>query len=117
MAIEAQVPIIPVIVWGAHRIWTKDHPKNLGRSKIPITVAIGPPMDPEPDVNRTMRELRTAMQTQLYEAQETYPRPAGEYWVPHRLGGGAPSPERARELDGREAAERTRRHRDRSGRR
>lgn len=28
MALEAQVPIIPMIVWGAHRIWPKDHPKN-----------------------------------------------------------------------------------------
>ena len=38
MAIEAQVPIIPLIVWGAHRRWTKDHPRKLGRAKIPITV-------------------------------------------------------------------------------
>ncbi len=29
MAIEAGVPIIPHIVWGAQRIWTKDHPKKL----------------------------------------------------------------------------------------
>lgn len=28
MALEAQVPIVPVIVWGAHRIWPKDHPKK-----------------------------------------------------------------------------------------
>lgn len=28
MALEAQVPIVPVIVWGAHRIWPKDHPKR-----------------------------------------------------------------------------------------
>ena len=27
MAVEAQVPIIPLIVWGAQRMWTKDHPK------------------------------------------------------------------------------------------
>ena len=59
------MPTIPVIVWGAHRIWTKDHPKNMGRSKIPITAAIGPPMDLTPDVEHTMRELRTAMQTLL----------------------------------------------------
>ena len=30
MAIEAQVPIIPLIVWGAQRVWTKDHPRNAG---------------------------------------------------------------------------------------
>ncbi|PRC58069.1 1-acyl-sn-glycerol-3-phosphate acyltransferase, partial [Mycobacterium sp. ITM-2017-0098] len=33
MAKEAQVPIVPVIVWGAQRLWTKDHPKALGRRK------------------------------------------------------------------------------------
>lgn len=33
MALDAQVPIIPVIVWGVHRMWTKDHPKRLGRKK------------------------------------------------------------------------------------
>ena len=26
MALEAQVPIVPLIVWGAQRIWPKDHP-------------------------------------------------------------------------------------------
>ena len=41
MAVEAQVPIIPLIVWGAHRRWTKDHPRKLGRAKIPITVKVG----------------------------------------------------------------------------
>src|ERR1700751_2102798 len=34
MALEADVPIVPVIVWGAQRIWTKDPPKNVGRTKI-----------------------------------------------------------------------------------
>ena len=38
MALEARVPIIPLIVWGAQRMWTKDHPKALGRNKFPITV-------------------------------------------------------------------------------
>lgn len=117
MAIEAQVPIIPLVVWGAHRIWTKDHPKNLGRNKIPVTVSIGAPMEPGPDVDHTMNELRTAMQALLHEAQEAYPHPAGAHWVPQRLGGGAPTPVAARALDEAEAAERARRQRDRSGRR
>jgi 1-acyl-sn-glycerol-3-phosphate acyltransferase len=112
MAMEAQVPIIPLVVWGAHRIWTKDHPKNLGRNKFPVTVAVGAPMEPGPDVDHTMIELRTAMQALLDEAQEGYPRPSGAHWVPARLGGGAPTPAEARAL---EAAERMRRQRDRSG--
>ena len=48
MALEADVPIIPLIVWGAQRMWTKDHPKNLGRKKIPVTVAVGPPIERRP---------------------------------------------------------------------
>jgi 1-acyl-sn-glycerol-3-phosphate acyltransferase len=44
MAIETQVPIIPHIVWGAQRIWTKDHPKKLLRPKVPISVAVGEPI-------------------------------------------------------------------------
>ncbi|HNF05768.1 MAG TPA: lysophospholipid acyltransferase family protein, partial [Mycobacterium sp.] len=46
MALEARVPIIPLIVWGAHRVWTKDHPKQLGRNKIPFTVRVGAPLLP-----------------------------------------------------------------------
>ena len=41
MALEAQVPIVPLIVWGAQRMWTKDHPKDLGRKKIPWLVRTG----------------------------------------------------------------------------
>ena len=36
MAIDAQVPIIPLIVWGAQRRWTKDHPRKLGRDEDPV---------------------------------------------------------------------------------
>src|SRR5271156_7252732 len=31
MAIEAGVPIVPMIVWGAQRVWTKGRPRHLGR--------------------------------------------------------------------------------------
>lgn len=30
MAIAADVPIVPHVVWGAQRIWTKDHPGRCG---------------------------------------------------------------------------------------
>ena len=49
MSHEAQVPIIPLIVWGAHRRWTKDHPRKLGRAKIPMTVMVGAPLQPAGD--------------------------------------------------------------------
>src|SRR6202167_339644 len=46
MAIAAHVPIVAHIVWGAQRIWTKDHPKKLAGLKVPIAVAVGEPIQP-----------------------------------------------------------------------
>ena len=106
MAIEAQVPIVPVIVWGAQRIWTKDHPHHVGRNKVPITVQVGPPVWAAKDVVATEDSLRESMNTRLHEAQERYPHPAGAYWVPHRLGGGAPTLAEAAQMDAVEAAAR-----------
>ncbi|MEZ0352793.1 lysophospholipid acyltransferase family protein [Mycobacterium sp. pR1184] len=106
MAREAAVPIIPVIVWGAHRIWTKDHPRSIGRHKVPITVRVGPPLHADDDIAQTDDALREAMTTLLYEAQQQYPHPAGEFWVPHRLGGGAPTMAEAAQIEADEAAAR-----------
>lgn len=105
MAVEAQVPIIPHIVWGAQRIWTKDHPKQLGRTKIPISVAIGEPIPPTLPVEDLRALLQTRMQHLLEQVQDAYPEhPAGEFWVPRRLGGGAPTPAEAAQLDAAELA-------------
>ncbi len=103
MASEAGVPIVPMIVWGAQRIWTKGHPKNLRRSKVPVIVAIGTPLRAVDDSAQTALALRESMTTLLHEVQRTYPHPAGEYWVPHRLGGGAPSLAEADQMDGAES--------------
>lgn len=105
MAVEAGVPIIPHIVWGAQRIWTKDHPKKLWRPKVPITVLIGEPIEPTLPTAELNSLLHSRMQHLLERAQELYgPHPAGEFWVPHRLGGGAPSLAEAARLDAEEAA-------------
>lgn len=109
MALEAQVPIIPLIIWGAQRMWTKDHPKELGRKKIPWIIRAGPPIAPVGSPDELDAELRDSMTTILHEVQELYPHPAGAFWVPHRLGGGAPTPEEARQLEEAERAERARR--------
>lgn len=104
MAIEAQVPIIPHIVWGAQRIWTKDHPKKLGRTKVPISVAVGEPIPPTLPVEGLGALLRARMQHLLDRVEDDYgPYPAGAFWVPHRLGGGAPAPAEAAKLDAVEA--------------
>jgi 1-acyl-sn-glycerol-3-phosphate acyltransferase len=109
MAQDANVPIVPLIVWGAQRIWTKDHPKNVGRNKIPITVEVGAGIQPGASAEVVTAALRDAMTTLLHRAQDGYPHPAGAYWVPRRLGGTAPTLEEARLIEEAELAERARR--------
>src|SRR6202008_4731971 len=75
MALEAQVSLIPMIVWGAHRIWPKDHPKKLFRNKIPITVAAGAPLPPQGPAAQLIGVLRPAVNAILYRVQEEYPHP------------------------------------------
>lgn len=108
MALEAQVPIVPLIVWGVHRIWTEGYPSNLGRKKIPITVAAGPPLLPEGDVEQLAARLREEMTSLLHRVQQEYPHPPGEWWVPARLGGGAPTEAEAKIIQETFFAERAR---------
>ncbi|HET9877334.1 MAG TPA: lysophospholipid acyltransferase family protein [Mycobacterium sp.] len=113
MALAAQVPIVPLIVWGAHRLWTKDHPRaSLMRSKMPITVAVGPAVAPAGDPAALDAALRAEMAELLQRVQQDYPHPKGAYWVPRRMGGGAPTPAEAKVLDEEELAERARKRAD-----
>ncbi|MFV8318897.1 lysophospholipid acyltransferase family protein [Mycobacterium sp. 23] len=116
MAIEAGVPIVPLIVWGAQRIWTKGLPRQLGRKKVPVTVAVGPPLQAASDVARTNDVLRESMTVLLEEVQQDYPRPAGELWLPRRLGGGAPTLDEAARMDAEETAARAARRTPRQSR-
>ena len=106
MAIEAGVPIIPVVVWGAQRVWTKGHPKRMGRTKTPIVVMAGTPLQPNGTPDELTATLHQVMEDMLAKAQQDYEMPAGEYWVPARLGGSAPTLEEANKLDEAEVAER-----------
>jgi 1-acyl-sn-glycerol-3-phosphate acyltransferase len=102
MAAEAGVPLIPVVIWGSQRVWTKGLPKRLGRTRTPITVSVGAPIPPDGDAAAVTAVLRERMAAQLKDAQEAYPDKPGPddtWWLPARLGGTAPTPERARELD------------------
>lgn len=115
MAIAADVPIIPHIVWGAQRIWTKDHPKKMWRPKVPIAIAVGEPIQPTLAPTELTALLRSRMQHLLEQVQDSYgPHPPGEFWVPHRLGGGAPTLAQAAELDAAELAERAARRQRRN---
>ena len=114
MAQAADVPIIPHIVWGAQRIWTKDHPRKMWRPRIPISVAVGEPIPPTLPAPELTRLLRSRMQHLLQQVQDDYgPHPPGAFWVPHRLGGGAPSLAEAARMDAEEAAARAARRAER----
>ena len=106
MAHEAGVPIVPTVVWGAQRVWTKGHPKRLGRTNIPISIGVGKPVDASGDPAAVTAELHRVMSELLLQLQESYgPHPQGEFWVPARLGGGAPTLEEANRMDADEQAE------------
>ena len=67
------------------------------------------PLAPRGPVAELDAALRESMTTILHEVQEQYPHPPGAFWVPRRLGGGAPTPAEARQRDEAELAERARR--------
>ncbi|MGI9085020.1 MAG: lysophospholipid acyltransferase family protein [Aeromicrobium sp.] len=99
MALEADVPIIPVIVWGAQRIATKGRPKRLGRTKTPVMVSVGEPITAAGTPDELTERLREAMQAMLLDVQDAYgPHGVGEDWVPARLGGSAPTLAEADEM-------------------
>jgi 1-acyl-sn-glycerol-3-phosphate acyltransferase len=96
LAAGSGVPILPMIVWGSQRIWTKGKKRNFRRSHIPITIAIGEPFTIDRQADPVIAEaaLRTRLETLLHNAQASYPDShVGQWWAPARLGGIAPTPE------------------------
>ena len=61
MALEADVPIIPCIVWGSQRIAPKGAATQLGRTKTPVMVAIGEPIPPAGTADELTAALHAAM--------------------------------------------------------
>lgn len=109
MAIEANVPIVPVVVWGAQQIWTKGLPKQLGRNKFRIVIGVCDPLDPVGPADELTARLKDSMQAMLLQLQDLYgPHPQGEPWVPARLGGTAPTLEEADAMDAADLDERRR---------
>ncbi|AXI76689.1 lysophospholipid acyltransferase family protein [Peterkaempfera bronchialis] len=112
MAADAQVPLLPVIVWGTQRLWTKGRPRQLTRRHTPVTLRIGEPIHLTPQDRPVMvtRRLRQAMADLLDHAQHSYPdKPSGpddRWWLPAHLGGSAPTLEVAEAEDEKESQER-----------
>jgi 1-acyl-sn-glycerol-3-phosphate acyltransferase len=105
MARAAGVPLLPTVVWGSQRVWTKGRPRDFGRNHVPITVAVDPPIavPPKADPDAVAADLRERMNVLLHSVQESYPyQPRDDddrWWLPARLGGTAPTPEEAAALD------------------
>ena len=95
LAMGAGVPIIPTIIWGSQRIWTKGIKRNLKRNNFPVTVMFGEPILYErgADVEQAELHLRQTLLAMLQKVQENYPDShVGQRWAPARLGGTAPAP-------------------------
>ncbi|MGH3366562.1 MAG: lysophospholipid acyltransferase family protein [Nocardioidaceae bacterium] len=120
LAMATRTPLIPVAVWGTQRLLTKDLPRDLKTRGRAITIAVGEPIPATrgEDADALSVQLRARMQALLDEAQRVHPdQPVpGEDapWHPRHLGGTAPTPERARELDQAEREARAARHRERT---
>lgn len=104
IAHAAGVPIIPQVIFGSQRLWTKGQKKHLGRTKTPILITALEPYYTTGDHDADIAEVRRRMQDALESLWEQYeaefgPMPAGEYWVPARKGGGAPTLEEAEAQD------------------
>ena len=111
MAQAAGVPVLPVTIWGSQRVWTKGHPKRMGRTNVPIHITIGEPIAvgkgsaAAEEANQLLRERMTA---QLHADQDAYPTlpPSERHFLPARLGGTAPTLEEANAMDEEEVARR-----------
>lgn len=95
LAAGAGVPIIPTIVWGGQRVYTKGVKPNFSRGKTPVTVLFGDPINyaPDVDIEAATLQLRQVMISMLNGVQDNYPDShVGQRWAPARLGGTAPAP-------------------------
>lgn len=94
LAAEAGVPVIPVSVWGAHRLLTRGHGFSVRRAwKSPVRVHIGPAIHHAPglDVTEETEKLRQELQDGIMTCIADFavtPEP-GAWWMPAHLGGSA----------------------------
>ncbi|MCO8272293.1 1-acyl-sn-glycerol-3-phosphate acyltransferase [Actinoplanes sp. TRM 88003] len=98
LARTAKVPLIPMAVWGPHRLWTKNHKKDLTKRHVPVIIKIGQaiemPKGTSPDALTAI--LKERLSGLLDAAQRAYPeKPSGpddRWWLPAHMGGTAPLP-------------------------
>lgn len=97
LAQEAGVPIVPIAVWGGHRILTKGAKgRRRDRFRVPVEFAIGDPIRvaAEDDALEATEALRATLQHLTDRLQASYPVDGhGQWWQPARRGGTAPTVE------------------------
>lgn len=111
IAVEADVPLIPMACWGSQRVWTKGGKRSLGYVGAPVWVKVGEPVSTEGTPEEVTARLKAAMQGLLEEARADYaaeygPFDDGAEWMPAQLGGGAPTLEEANRMDAAQRAQR-----------
>ena len=98
MAREAEVPLIPMIVFGGHRVLSYDV-RDFTRGRT-ICMTIGRPMTTNDDVDEMTHALRSTLSELLDQTIQRYPdKPPGAPWIPQRHGGSAPSLEEAARIE------------------
>lgn len=115
MAQQAGVPVLPLVLWGSHRVLTKGVRRDLRAARgTPVSITVGEPLTAPPgaDPQQLTDILHAQMAAMLDAAQRSYPvDPAGApWWLPAHMGGSAPTRAQAAELDaaeGRAKAERS----------
>lgn len=109
MAAEAGVPVIPVAVWGAHRILTRGRGFSAGRTwRAPVRIHVGEPLvfAPGDDAGAGTAELRARLQDGIGTCIADFPLlpEPGAWWMPAHLGGSAPTEPERQLLDAQDAA-------------
>jgi 1-acyl-sn-glycerol-3-phosphate acyltransferase len=98
LAAATGTPLVPMVLWGTQRFWTKGRPRDLTQRGVAITIQLGEPLHPARRDNQdtVTAELRARMTTMLDRAQREYPQkpkgPDDAWWLPAHLGGSAPEP-------------------------
>jgi 1-acyl-sn-glycerol-3-phosphate acyltransferase len=100
LALDAGVPLIPMVVWGGQRVWTSGRLPRL-RRHVPVVISVGDPIETAGAESATaLTDVLRERVTSLSEAvQRAYPPPTSaedSWWQPAYLGGSAPTPAQAR---------------------
>lgn len=111
MAATANVPLLPVALWGTHKLWAKGRRLTWARGTT-IQIEVGAPIvvGRRDDLAAATEHLHATLQEMLSHLQAEHPEtenPGPDAWyLPAHLGGTAPTPEVAAKLDAADRAKR-----------